>query len=83
MSARVAPPDPRDRWRQEEEAQSRSSSAPPRREPCRPAQSTVLAFWFVVGLDDADYLARWLARHSDDAPHLLQIWKARQCSPKK
>lgn len=83
MSARGTVPDPRDRYGHADHPKPGASSAPQRREPCRPAQSTVHAFWYVVGLDDADYLARWLARHSDDAPQLLQIWKVRQCSPKK
>jgi hypothetical protein len=57
--------------------------AEPRRrpEPYRPAESTAAAFLYVVGLDDPDYLAAWLAKHPVDAPHLLKIWKATQCSP--
>jgi hypothetical protein len=42
-------------------------------EPRRPAQSTVAAFWYVVSLDDPDYLAAWLAKHPADAPALLKI----------
>jgi hypothetical protein len=40
-----------------------------------PAQSTIDAFWYVVGLGDAERLDRWLERHPLDAPHLLEIWK--------
>jgi hypothetical protein len=76
--------DPRDRWRHTGEAPPKPSAAPPQRpEPYRPAESTVAAFLYIVGLDDPDYLAAWLAKHSADAPHLLKIWKARQCSPTK
>jgi hypothetical protein len=71
--------------RQPEIADPRARWPEPRRrpEPYRPAQSTVAAFLYVVGLDDPDYLAAWLTKHSADAPHLLKIWKARQCSPTK
>ena len=76
--------DPRDRWRHTGEAPPKPSAEPWRRpEVYRPAESTVAAFLYVVGLDDADYLSAWLAKHSADAPHLLKIWKARQCSPTK
>lgn len=46
-----------------------------RPEPYRPAQSTVDAFLYLVGLNDADRLRQWLARHPLDAPYLLEIWK--------
>ena len=54
----------------------------PRRrpEPYRPAESTVQAFWYVTRNHDADYLARWLAHHPADRPHLFRIWKAKRCS---
>jgi len=62
------------------EAAYRPRPEPPRRrEAYRPAESTVATFWYVAGLDDPDYLARWLAKHPADAPHLLRISKARQC----
>jgi hypothetical protein len=74
--------DPRDRWRHTGEPPPKPPTPPPRRrEPYRPPEATESAFWFVAGLDDPDYLAAWLARHPADAPHLLQIWKARQCNP--
>jgi hypothetical protein len=47
----------------------------PRSAPYRTPQSTIDAFWYVVGRDDTDYLRRWLARHPLDAPHLLEIWE--------
>jgi hypothetical protein len=47
---------------------------PPREpEPYRPAASTVDAFWFVVGLDDAARLAGWLRERPKDAPLLLKL----------
>jgi hypothetical protein len=45
----------------------------------RTPQSTIDAFWYVVRLDDPDYLARWLADHPRDSSHLLKIWKAKKC----
>src|SRR5258705_9492676 len=51
---------------------------PPRQpEPYRPAQSTVDAFWYVAGLDDADYLKRWLAEHPRDVETLQKLWEAK------
>jgi hypothetical protein len=38
-------------------------------------QATVDAFFYVVRLDDAKYLRRWLAQHPLDAPQLLKIWE--------
>jgi hypothetical protein len=52
---------------------------PPPTQAYRTPQSTIDAFFYVVRLDDPDYLKRWLARHPDDAAHLLKIWKAKQC----
>jgi hypothetical protein len=49
---------------------------PPRRRYQTP-QSTIDAFWYVVRLDDTDYLGRWLADHPLDAPHLHEIWRAK------
>jgi hypothetical protein len=79
--------DPRDGWRHTGETpppaafrNSDISGKPvdnPRR--YRTAQSTIDAFWYVVRLDDPDYLARWLADHPRDAAHLLKIWKAKPC----
>jgi hypothetical protein len=47
---------------------------PPREpEPYRPAQSTVDAFWFVVGLRDPERFKVWLADRPKDAPFLLEL----------
>jgi hypothetical protein len=51
---------------------------PPRQaEPYRPPQSTIEAFWYVAGLDDADYLKRWLAQHPRDVETLQKLWEAK------
>jgi hypothetical protein len=68
--------DPRDRWKHTGEAPPKTSIAPkasPR--PYSTPQSTIDAFWYVVSLGDADYLARWLADHPADAPYLFKIWE--------
>jgi hypothetical protein len=49
----------------------------PRAEPYRTPQSTEAAFKYVCSLNDADYLARWLANHPADAPELFKIWKGK------
>jgi hypothetical protein len=46
--------------------------------PYRPAQSTIDAFWYVVGLNDSDRLKAWLLNHPKDAPHLHKLWKAKR-----
>jgi hypothetical protein len=58
------------------------SDDPPRNNvppPYRTAASTISAFKYVVSLNDADYLARWLANHPADAPELFKIWKGKRC----
>jgi hypothetical protein len=64
------------RWEAMDEEVARRKAATAAREPVpyRTPQSTIDAFWYVVRLDDPDYLARWLALHSADAPHLHEIW---------
>jgi hypothetical protein len=67
--------DPRDAWRQTGEL----PPAPPRvhaerGDPYRAPQSTIDAFWYVVRLDDADYLKRWLAQHPRDVATLQKLW---------
>ncbi len=51
----------------------------PAKRPYRTPQATIDAFLHVLQLDDPEYLACWLADHKRDAPHLMQIWKSRQC----
>lgn len=72
--------DPRDRWRHTGERKPVARPEPAaRREPYRPAQSTIDAFWHVHRHESPDYLARWLADHPADAPELFKIWKASRC----
>jgi hypothetical protein len=56
------------------------AKAPPLRkpEPYRTPQSTIDAFWYVVGLNDPDRLKAWLLNHPKDAPHLHKLWKAKR-----
>jgi hypothetical protein len=65
-------------WEADDTSRRPAPPVPQKRE-CRPPQATVDAFWYVVRLDDPDYLARWLAQHPADAPHLHEIW-GRKCS---
>jgi hypothetical protein len=66
--------DPRDAWRHTGEAPPKASAVPvPSARPYRTPEATISAFKYVVGLGDADYLARWLADHPADAPTLLKI----------
>jgi hypothetical protein len=69
--------DPRDAWRHTGElpppAEVRNSHQKPQLQPYRTPQSVVDAFWYVVGLNDADRLKAWLAKHPKDAPTLLEL----------
>jgi hypothetical protein len=74
--------DPRDRWKHTGEAPPHADvrnsdiSARPADKPQRyhTPQSTIDAFWYVVRLDDADYLKRWLAQHPRDVVTLQKFW---------
>jgi hypothetical protein len=46
--------------------------------PYRTAQSTIDAFWYLVGLNDPDRLKAWLQAHPKDQQFLYQLWKARK-----
>jgi hypothetical protein len=63
------------RWEAMDEEIARRQAAPSLAEPVpyRPAQSTVDAFWFVVGLRDPERFKAWLADRPKDAPFLLQL----------
>jgi hypothetical protein len=66
--------DPRDRWKHTGEAPPPSSNIPDvGRRPYRTAESTVAAFWYVISLNDLEYLKAWLANHPADAPTLLEL----------
>ena len=73
--------DPRDRWKHtgEPPPEPAKPTAPAAKQTYSAAQSTIDAFAYVVSLNDADYLARWLANHPADAPELFKIWKGKQC----
>jgi|SRR3954451_25113015 hypothetical protein len=75
--------DPRDRWRWTGELPPKPEPVPewPARERYRTPQATVDAFWFVVRLDNSDYLADWLMQHPLDAKYLHELW-GKKCSTK-
>jgi hypothetical protein len=51
--------------------------APREPAPYRTPQSTIDAFWYVVGLDDLDRLAAWLDDHPRDKPTLLKLLESK------
>jgi hypothetical protein len=69
--------DPRDCWKQGGEPPLPTSipSSPAR--PYRTPEATVNAFWYVAGLDDPDYLKRWLAEHPRDVVALQKLWETK------
>ena len=70
--------DPRDRWKHTGEPPPPSSNIPDVvRRPYRTAESTVAAFWYVVSLNDLEYLKAWLADHPADAPTLLELLESK------
>jgi hypothetical protein len=73
--------DPRDAWRHTGEHPPRSTGSDaeplPQARPYGTPQSTIAAFWHVAGLDDADYLKRWLAQHPRDVETLQKLWEAK------
>jgi hypothetical protein len=70
--------DPRDRWKHIGEPPPKPMDTPaaPRR-PYTTPQSVVDAFWFVISLNDSDYLKRWLAQHPLDASVLYKLWEGK------
>jgi hypothetical protein len=72
--------DPRDAWRHTGEAPPpaavRNSDISEKRAPIatyRTPQSTIDAFWHVVGLCNPERLTAWLDDHPQDAPFLLKL----------
>jgi hypothetical protein len=66
--------DSRDRWKHTGEPPPKAStSREPGLKPYRTAQSTVDAFWLVIGLNDPDRLKAWMRNHPKDAPTLLKL----------
>ena len=60
------------RWEADDAKRPPSPAEPPARAYSTP-QSTIDAFWYVVGLDDPDRLKAWLADRPKDAPLLLNL----------
>jgi hypothetical protein len=75
--------DPRDRWKWTGETpppkivRNSDIGAKPEKAPYRTPQATIDAFWHVAGLDDPDYLKRWLAQHPRDAETLCKLWEGK------
>jgi hypothetical protein len=69
--------DPRDRWRHTGEAPPDIGIPISPKPPYRTPQATIDAFWYVAGLDDPDYLKRWLAQHPRDAETLCKLWEGK------
>jgi hypothetical protein len=75
--------DPRDAWRHTGEAPPIPSRVQERQsDRYRTPQSTIDAFWYVVRLEDADYLKRWLAQHPRDAEALCKLWEGKNATAK-
>src|SRR5438552_3620374 len=68
--------DPRDAWRHTGEHPPRRQPAPAA-PPYRTPQATIDAFWYVVRLEDPEYLTRWLAQHPLDASALCKLWEGK------
>jgi hypothetical protein len=68
--------DPRDRWKHTGEPPPPEIGIPvsTTRPSYRTPQSTIDAFWYVVRLEDADHLKRWLAQHPRDVVTLQKLW---------
>jgi hypothetical protein len=66
--------DPRDRWRHTGEAPPKPKTGSDK-EPVfyRTPESTVAAFWYVVGECKPERLKAWLANHPQDRPYLLKL----------
>jgi hypothetical protein len=66
--------DPRDSWRHTGEQLPRIvAPAPAAAKPFRTPQSTIDAFWYVVGLADPEKFKAWLADHPKDARFLIKL----------
>ncbi|EIG63473.1 hypothetical protein [Bradyrhizobium sp. WSM1253] len=68
--------DPRDRWRWTGEMPPVAASEVKKPATYKPADSTVWAFEYLLGLGDQERLTTWLRNHPADAPILLQILEA-------
>jgi hypothetical protein len=69
--------DPRDRWKHTGESAPDIGIPMAVARPYRTPQATIDAFWYVVRLDDADHLKRWLAQHPRDVAALQKLWEGK------
>jgi hypothetical protein len=70
--------DPRDAWRHTGEQPPRIvAPAPAAAQPFRTPQSTIDAFWYVVGLCNPERLTAWLDDHPQDASFLLKLLESK------
>jgi hypothetical protein len=80
--------DPRDAWRHTGEIPPpvafRNADFPgtpaPIRQHYRTPQATIDAFFYVAGLNDAEYLKRWLKQHPRDAETLCKLWEGKNAA---
>jgi hypothetical protein len=72
--------DPRDRWRHTGEPHPAPVASPKKTTaPYRTADSTIDAFWHVVGLNDPDQLDAWLDGHPRDKRFLSELLRSKSC----
>jgi hypothetical protein len=71
--------DPRDRWRHTGEPEPGPVASPKKAAPYRTADSTIDAFWHVVGLNDPDQLDEWLNDHPRDKKFLSELLRNKSC----
>jgi hypothetical protein len=72
--------DPRNFWRHTGEQPPRAVTVARVAQSYHTPQSSIDAFWYVVRLDDPDYLTRWLEQHPLDASALCKLWEGRNAS---
>jgi hypothetical protein len=69
--------DRRDCWRHTGEQPPRTVGNPATVQPYRTPQSTIDAFWYVVGLCNPERLTAWLDDHPQDASFLLKLLESK------
>jgi hypothetical protein len=72
-------PDPRDSWRHTGESPPQPEEEIQKPRPYRTAQSTIDAFWYVVGSNDSARLIAWLDDHPHDKEFLCKLLDDKQC----
>jgi hypothetical protein len=71
--------DPRDRWKHAGEPQPTPVAEPKRTATYETPQSTIDAFWHVVGMKDPDKLVAWLNDHPRDKEFLSKLLEGASC----